>query len=83
MITKLYGMDINQFYTNIWWPDLTKISKTYNIKFTGDMLEDYNSIVDPPFDIRLNNERHKYFGALNLADNGKLGCMVLTTFHSV
>ncbi|MGZ3823203.1 MAG: DUF2194 domain-containing protein, partial [Mucilaginibacter sp.] len=73
LITNQYGMDINQFYTNIWWPDLTKISKTYNIKFTGDMLEDYNSIVDPPFDIRLNNELHKYFGALNLADGGEIG----------
>ncbi len=24
LITNQYGMDINQFYTNIWWPDLTK-----------------------------------------------------------
>ena len=73
LITKLYGMDINQFYTNIWWPDLEKISKTYNIKYTGGMLEDYNFKVDPPFDIQLNNERQKYFGALNLADGGEIG----------
>ncbi len=73
LITNQYGMDINQFYTNIWWPDLTKISKTYNIKYTGDMIEDYNSIVDAPFDIQLNNERHKYFGGLNLANGGEIG----------
>ncbi len=27
----------------------------------------------PPFDIQLNNERHKYFGALNLANGGEIG----------
>lgn len=73
LIAQQYGMDIDNFYTNVWWPDIDKISQTYQIKYTGVDIEDYNFDVNAPFDPRLDTDRHRYFGELLLAKGGEIG----------
>jgi hypothetical protein len=73
LIAQQYNMDIDNFYTNVWWPDIDKISKTYKIKYTGVDIEDYNFDVNAPFDARLDTDRHRYFGGLILAAGGEIG----------
>lgn len=40
-IKRDYGMSIADFYSKVWWPDLTKLAERYGIRFTGVMIENY------------------------------------------
>lgn len=73
LITKQYGRDIQNFYTNIWWPDIQQLSHKYGIRFTGAFLETFNDSVSPPFSKQRENERYRYFGGLVLDNKGELG----------
>lgn len=73
LIQEQYGMKIQDFYTNVWWPDMLEISKKYNIRYTGVMIETYDHHVIAPFEKELDNERHRYFGASLLATGGEIG----------
>jgi hypothetical protein len=70
---KSYNMDLKNFFTSVWWPDLEAVSHKYGIVYTGVMIETYEDSVVPPFKKQLNVETDKYFGGLNLADGGEIG----------
>jgi hypothetical protein len=72
-IEEQFGMTIQDYYTNVWWPDMLDISKRYNIRYTGVMIETYDHLVNAPFEKELNNERHRYFGSSLLATGGEIG----------
>lgn len=40
-IKRDYNMSISEFYSRVWWPDLTKLAERYGIRFTGVMIENY------------------------------------------
>ena len=73
LIAQQYGMDMNNFYTNVWWPDLLAISRKYDFRYTTGMIETYADNVTPPLESQLDTERHKYFGASNLSEGGEIG----------
>lgn len=73
LIEEQYGMTIQDFYTNVWWPDMLDISRKYDIRYTGVMIETYDHNVAAPFEKELNNERHRYFGSSLLATGGEVG----------
>jgi len=73
IITKEYGMTVADFYVNVWWPDVVNISKKYNIKYSGVMIETYDDKIIAPFQKQLDNERHRYFGRLLLSQGWELG----------
>lgn len=73
VITRDYNMSVADFYTNVWWPDVVNIAKKYNLKYSGVMIETYDDKVAAPFQKQLDNERHRYFGRLLLANGGELG----------
>lgn len=72
-ITKQYGRDIQNFYINVWWPDIQQLAHNYNIKYTGAFLETYNDSVQPPFKKQPENEEYQYFGGLVLDNGGEIG----------
>lgn len=72
-ITDQYGMDLDHFFTNIWWPDLQALARKYNYKYTGVVIETYDNNVTPPFKRQADTDRHQYFGRSLLADNGEVG----------
>jgi hypothetical protein len=73
LITKEYDMDIDHFYTNVWWPDLQALAKKYNYKYSGVMIETYEQNLLPPFKKQADTDRHAYFGRSLLADGGEVG----------
>jgi hypothetical protein len=73
LITEEYEMDIQNFYVNIWWPDVLELASKYNLKYTGTMIETYSFNMTPPFDNEFVIERHQYFGGIVLDRGGELG----------
>jgi len=73
VITKQYGRDLQNFFVNVWWPDMKELSDRYDLLFTGVIIETYNDFVTPPFEKQSEIERHQYFGGLVLDNGGELG----------
>lgn len=72
-ITTQFGRDIQNFYINVWWPDIQQLSYKYGIRYTAAFLETFNDVVLPPYHKRAENEKYRYFGGLILNNNGEIG----------
>jgi hypothetical protein len=72
-IYKNYGMSIDSFYTNIWFPSILKLGNKYGLSFTGMLLETYNDNVSGPFLSPNNTDRIKLFGDLLLDNCNEIG----------
>jgi len=72
-ITEQFGRDIQNYFINVWWPDLHQISREFGIRYTGVIIETYNDYVNPPFVKQPEIERHQYFGGLVLNNGGEIG----------
>ena len=72
-IQKDFGMDIRDFYTHHWWKDVYNLSKKYNIRYTGLVIEDYSAQVDGVFPRNTDIQRFQYFGNMLLREGGELG----------
>jgi hypothetical protein len=73
LIEQAYGMNNQDFYTNIWWPDMLSLAKKYILKYTAVMIETYDYNFTAPFAGSQDSERQRYFGAQVLANGGELG----------
>ena len=47
-IYEEFNRDIPQFYKEVWWPDMIKISKNLDIKYSSFAVESYNDNIEPP-----------------------------------
>ena len=72
-IKEEYGVDINTFYSTIWWPTLIKWEQKYGIKHTGMIIEDYNNNVQAPFTSNNTVSQFVTFGNVLLNNGGELG----------
>ena len=72
-IQKDFGMDIKDFYTHHWWKDVYNLSKKYNIRYTGLVIEDYSAQVSGTFPRNKDITRFQYFGNMLLREGGELG----------
>lgn len=72
-VRQEYGMDIRNFYTNVWWPDIREMAKQYGIRYTGLVIEEYSDQIEPPFDRNSDVTRYRYFGNQLLDDGGEIG----------
>lgn len=72
-IKRDYGLSIADFYAKVWWPDLTRISERYNIRFTGVMIENYEADTDDDLARQQDEGQFRYFGGLLLRQDGELG----------
>ena len=68
-----FGMDIKDFYTHHWWKDVYNLSKKYNIRYTGLVIEDYSAQVSGVFPRNKDITRFQYFGNMLLREGGELG----------
>lgn len=48
-IFRDYRRDIPAFFKEVWWPDMLKVAKRYDVKYTAALIESYNDQVKPPF----------------------------------
>lgn len=72
-IQKEYGMDISNFYSNIWWKDVLDWEDKYGIIHIGLIIEDYSDDVEAPFPRMQSTERFTFFGNMLLNSQGELG----------
>ena len=68
-----FGMDIKDFYTHHWWKDVYNLSKKYNIRYTGLVIEDYSAQVSGVFPRNKDITRFQYFCNMLLREGGELG----------
>lgn len=47
-IYEEFSRDIPQFYKEVWWPEMIKISKKFDIKYSSFVIESYNNNTEPP-----------------------------------
>ena len=73
IIYNQYGCNMEDFYFNIWWPKMKKISEQYGVKYTGFLIQTYENKVTPPFDNTRYMETSKYYANALLETGGELG----------
>lgn len=72
-IEEEYGVSINRFYTNVWWPDMLELEEKYGIIHTGLIIEMYSDEVELPLARNEITERFTFFGNMLLNHGGELG----------
>ena len=72
-IKQDYGMDIKDFYTQVWWRDICNLSRKYDIPYTGLIIEEYSNQTSGTFLRQTDTTRFIYFGNMLLRQGGELG----------
>lgn len=73
IIFQQYHCDTISFYKNIWFPDMTSLTRKYGLKYTGMIIETYGDSVKPPFEPIANADYFSYFGSLLLEQGNEIG----------
>ena len=68
-----YGMDVEEFYINVWWPDMLKLADEYGICYTGVVIENYGDKTDGTIVQEKNLNPFLYFGEMLLKEGGEIG----------
>jgi len=70
-----YHMDVPSFFKRVWWPDMIRLARSYDLKYTGVLIATYNDRVSPPFDwtTEVDKESLITYGRELLRDGGELG----------
>lgn len=73
-IYEEYGITTADFYKNVWLPAILKGAKTYDLKYIGSIIEDYNNNTTPPFKSKINDNRDFIlYGNELLKSGGEMG----------
>ncbi len=72
-IQEDYGMNISDFYTQVWWNDVYNLGKEYGIRYTGLVIEQYSDQVEGEFQRNEDTQRYRYFGNMLLGAGGEIG----------
>ena len=72
-VKRDYGTSIQEFYSNIWWPDMLNLASKYGLRYTGVMIENYEDKTDGEITKQTDHERFQYFGNMVLHQGGELG----------
>lgn len=70
-----YKVETPDFYRYIWWPDILKGAKNYNLKYTGMVIEKYNRLVKMPFEKASKDQKIGFleFGRELIKSGGEVG----------
>lgn len=72
-IKRDYQMDIPTFYSQVWWPDVAELGRTYRIPFTGLIIEHYDDETDGEVERNTVVSDYSYYGNMLLDEGGELG----------
>ena len=72
-VKRDYGTSIQDFYTNIWWPDMLALADEHGVRYTGVIIENYEDDTDGTVKATADTERFQYFGNMLLHRGGELG----------
>ncbi|MDP4179766.1 MAG: DUF2194 domain-containing protein [Bacillota bacterium] len=70
-----YKVTTPEFYRYVWWPDILKGAKNYNLKYTGMIIEQYDRLVKTPFAEVSKDEKIRLleFGREIIKSGGEIG----------
>jgi hypothetical protein len=70
-----FNRNIPQFYREVWWSDMIKLAKRYNLTYSGFIIENYGNDTEPPFESpgRIDEENFLVYGKELLNLGGELG----------
>ena len=73
-LQEQYGLSIQGFYRNHWWPDMKTLTKSYGLRYTGVLVETYNQNMHAPFvpDAE-DNSLIRYYASELLQSGGEIG----------
>ena len=74
MLQSQYGLSIQGFFRNHWWPDMKALSRRLGLRYTGVLVETYNRQMTPPF--LPDTEEHaliRYYASELLQSGGEIG----------
>lgn len=72
-VRRDYGLSIGDFYSRIWWPDITQLAEQYGIRYTGVMIENYEDDTESAPVRQSDSQQFQYYGGLLLRQGGELG----------
>lgn len=72
-VKRDYQMDIPEFYSQVWWPDVAELGRTYSIPFTGLIIEHYDDETDGEVERNTVVSDYSYYGNMLLDEGGELG----------
>lgn len=72
-IREMYNMNIDEFYTNVWWPDMMTMADRYGVVYTSVVIENYDDETDGEVVQQVDLHRFKYFGNMVLNEGGEIG----------
>lgn len=72
-IKRDYGVDIATFYSSVWWPKILEWQETYDIAYTGLIIEMYSDDVEGPFERNEEETQFLSYGNMLLNRGGELG----------
>ncbi len=75
MIYELYKRDIPTFFRDIWWSQILKASKKYDLRMTAVLIQSYNDRVNPPFADPVDEDKQALisYGREVLKSGGEIG----------
>lgn len=68
-----YGMTVEEFYINVWWPDMLKLAEKYGVLYTGVVIENYDDETDGEIVQEKDFNPFLYFGEMLLKEGGEIG----------
>lgn len=72
-IKRDYGVDIATFYSSVWWPKILEWQETYDIAYTGLIIEMYSDDVEGPFERNEEETQFLSYGNMLLNRGGEIG----------
>lgn len=73
VVRNLYNRSVKEFYRDIWWPDMQKIARKYDDKYTGLFMATYNDIVEPDEFTYEEPSMEQYYGNSLLKSGYEMG----------
>ena len=74
LIQQQFGMSIQSFYRNHWWPDMKGFARRHGVRYTGVLVETYNKTMKAPFvPDNEDNSLIRYYASELLQSGGELG----------
>ena len=72
-VRRDYGLSIAEFYSQVWWPDITQLAEQYGIRYTGVMIENYEDDTESAPVRQSDSQQFQYYGGLLLRQGGEIG----------
>ncbi|GGF92541.1 DUF2194 domain-containing protein [Paenibacillus abyssi] len=74
-IYRTYKRDISRFFRDIWWPDMIKLARQADLKYTAVVIQTYTDHVEPPFDQPIDQDQNGLiiYGREVLKSGGEIG----------